>query len=450
MSVNRAPVIDSFGCKVCSLIHVLMLGAAEDLTCLLCKNIHALPRRAKLAEPVFPANVKAKKLSLESFNKTTQTSEASDSEWNGPNERAKRPRRPRPNKEKNKAKKIGDLATQEPNLKRKKKLSSERAEANQNKNGKVKEQKIISERKTSKEEIIPRALKSLIDSEKPRKRKESKISFEETTRIPTTRSSKGEKNKRKMRTRAKRKKSRPSESEKTNDSNAQQSEESDEDEKEFHDEKRCFTCRKTFSRMAEDLVHVLCDSCQHWICGSCAPEAADISANDVYTCKSCTEKREKRKSAKDESICNDELIMFCSNTWCSYELSLNDKLKGKTQPLTERTRSSRIEQLTTLVNKHEITCTKNFKLNKRMKRNQFGRVQYVDIDKEGLDPKVSGSLASKRIHEDTMPFIKMEIVNHEYEQQAARISSPPAPRLSQDDYDDLSDSSDEQEFSDDF
>ena len=66
-----------------------------------------------------------------------------------------------------------------------------------------------------------------------------------------------------MRTRAKRKKSRPSESEKTNDSNAQQSEESDEDEKEFHDEKRCFTCRKTFSRMAEDLVHVLCDSCQH-------------------------------------------------------------------------------------------------------------------------------------------------------------------------------------------
>jgi hypothetical protein len=44
----------------------------------------------------------------------------------------------------------------------------------------------------------------------------------------------------------------------------------------------------------------------------------------------------------------------------------------------------------------------------------------------------------------------MEIVNHEYEQQAARISSPPAPRLSQDDYDDLSDSSDEQEFSDDF
>ena len=167
-----------------------MLGAAEDLTCLLCKNIHALPRRAKLAEPVFPANVKAKKLSLESFNKTTQTSEASDSEWNGPNERAKRPRRPRPNKEKNKAKKIGDLATQEPNLKRKKKLSSERAEANQNKNGKVREQKIMSERKTSKEEIIPRALKSLIDSEKPRKRKESKISFEETTRIPTTRSSK--------------------------------------------------------------------------------------------------------------------------------------------------------------------------------------------------------------------------------------------------------------------
>ncbi|CBY37222.1 unnamed protein product [Oikopleura dioica] len=423
-----------------------MLGAAEDLTCLLCKNIHALPRRVKLADPDFPEDVK--KSSLESFSKTTQTSEASDSEWNGLNERAKRPKRPRPNKEKTKAKKTQDLATQEPNIKKKKKVSNERAEANQNKN--AKEGKIVTERKISKEEIIPRALKSLIDSEKPRKRKESKISFEESARIPTTRSSKGDKNKRKLRTRAKRKKSRPSESDKTNEGNAQQSEESDENEKEFHDEKRCFTCRKTFSRMAEDLVHVLCDSCQHWICGNCAPEAEDISANDVYTCKSCTEKREKPKLTRDESICLDELIMFCSNTWCSYELSLNDKLKGKTQPLTEKTRSSRIEQLTTLVNKHEITCTKNFKLNKRMKRNEFGRVQYVDIDKEGLDPKISGSMVSKRIHEDTMPYIKMEIVNHEYEQQAAKISSPPPPRLSQDNYDDLSDSSDEQEFSDDF
>ena len=42
-----------------------------------------------------------------------------------------------------------------------------------------------------------------------------------------------------------------------------------------------------------------------------------------------------------------------------------------------------------------------------MKRNEFGRVQYVDIDKEGLDPKVSGSMVSKRIHEDTIPFIKV-------------------------------------------
>jgi len=122
MSVNRMPVIDSFGCKVCSLIHVLMLGAAEDLTCLLCKNIHALPRRVKLADPDFPEDVK--KSSLESFSKTTQTSEASDSEWNGLNERAKRPKRPRPNKEKTKAKKTQDLATQEPNIKKKKKYQT--------------------------------------------------------------------------------------------------------------------------------------------------------------------------------------------------------------------------------------------------------------------------------------------------------------------------------------
>jgi hypothetical protein len=44
-----------------------------------------------------------------------------------------------------------------------------------------------------------------------------------------------------------------------------------------------------------------------------------------------------------------------------------------------------------------------------MKRNEFGRVQYVDIDKEGLDPKVSGSMVSKRIHEEAMPFIKVII-----------------------------------------
>ncbi len=44
-----------------------------------------------------------------------------------------------------------------------------------------------------------------------------------------------------------------------------------------------------------------------------------------------------------------------------------------------------------------------------MKRNEFGRVQYVDIDKEGLDPKISGSMVSKRIHEDTMPYIKVNL-----------------------------------------
>ena len=38
----------------------------------------------------------------------------------------------------------------------------------------------------------------------------------------------------------------------------------------------------------------------------------------------------------------------------------------------------------------------------------MGRVQYVDIDKEGLDPKVSGSMASKRIHEDSLPYIKVD------------------------------------------
>ena len=80
------------------------------------------------------------------------------------------------------------------------------------------------------------------------------------------------------RIRNKRKKSKPSESEKPNEANSNETEETDEDETEFHDEKRCFTCRKTFSRMSEDLVHVLCDSCQHvsllstlsvfWLCFS--------------------------------------------------------------------------------------------------------------------------------------------------------------------------------------
>merc|ERR1711953_1653591 len=94
-----------------------MLGAAEDLTCLLCKNIHALPRKAKLVDP--PKTAEEAKPENSSESKTTQTSDHSDSEWNGL--LAKRPKRPRPSKEKIKAKK--DLAANQegPNLKKKKK-----------------------------------------------------------------------------------------------------------------------------------------------------------------------------------------------------------------------------------------------------------------------------------------------------------------------------------------
>ena len=159
-----------------------MLGAAEDLTCLLCEKIHALPRKEASSELL---SVRAQ---LET--RTTQTSDHSDSEWNGIVQ--KRPKRPRPSKEKRKKEKE---VAQEPAIKRKKKSEKTAPESSllktwkeakeklPKKNGEKKQKK---ERKASNEEHIPRALTRLIDGDKPRKKKKS---FE-GPKPPTTRSSK--------------------------------------------------------------------------------------------------------------------------------------------------------------------------------------------------------------------------------------------------------------------